>query len=93
MAKVKGKTKNGFEFEIDPEMLDDMEFIEDVAAIQKGNLWKLPDVMDKIFGVEQKEALYASIKAEDGRVPTAAVTDMLEEIFEAALGETEAKNS
>jgi hypothetical protein len=80
---VKGTTKTGFEFEYDEQRLDDMEFIE-VAAAADENVTVLPKLLDMVLGKEQKQRLYDHLRAEDGRVPTQAVGDAMEEIFAAA---------
>ena len=91
MAEIKVKISNGFECVIDDEMLDDMELVEDLAAVQNDDAFRLPDVIVRILGQEQKDALYESLRNEKGKVTVKAVTDALVEIF-GASGE-DAKNS
>jgi len=79
----KGKTKTGFEFEIDPKAFDDWEILEKLNAIDKGNTNLAVDVANAVLGEEQMNALKEHIRAEKGKV---SITDMmasLEEIFEA----------
>lgn len=80
---VKGKTKTGFEFEYNELRLDDMEFIELVAQADS-NVTVLPKLLNMVLGEEQKKRLYDHLRVEDGRVPTQALADAVEEIFEAA---------
>jgi hypothetical protein len=80
---VKGTTKTGFEFEYNEQRLDDMEFIELAAAVDD-NVTLLPKLLNMVLGEEQKKRLYDHLRAEDGRVPTQAVADAMEEIFGAA---------
>lgn len=80
---VNGKTKTGFEFEFDELRLDDMEFIEVAAAVDE-NVTLLPKLLTMVLGEEQKKRLYDHLRTEDGRVPTQAVADAIEEIFGAA---------
>lgn len=80
---VNGKTKTGFEFEYDEQRLDDMEFIEVAAAVDE-NVTLLPKLLNMVLGEEQKKRLYDHLRTEDGRVPTQAVADAIEEIFGAA---------
>ena len=87
---VKGKTKSGFEFEYDELKLDDMEFIEMVAGLEE-DATLLPKLLNRVLGKEQKQKLYDHLREEDGRVPTQAVSDAMEEMFNAAGDQT--KNS
>ena len=87
---VKGTTKTGFEFEFDELRLDDMEFVELAAAVDE-NVTLLPKLLNMVLGEEQKKRLYDHLRTEDGRVPTQAVADAMEEIF-AAAGD-QSKNS
>lgn len=87
---VRGKLENGFEFEIDEEMLDDMRFIELLSATYNDPV-KVIDLANFALGSEQKERLYKHLEDEKGRVKTQAFSDAMEEIFEKA-GET-VKNS
>lgn len=80
---VKGKTKTGFKFEFDELKLDDMEFIEMVAGVED-DVTLLPKLLNLVLGKEQKQKLYDHLRTEDGRVPTQAVSEAMEEIFAAA---------
>jgi hypothetical protein len=79
---TKGKLDNGFEFEIDERNLDDMRFIEDLAAMDDNPLI-MPRVFEKMLGKEQKEALYKHLE-KDGRVSIADFSAAITEIFEKA---------
>lgn len=80
---IKGETKTGFKFEFDEKRMDDMEFIEMLANIEN-DVTMLPKVLNTILGVEQKQKLYDHVREKDGRVPTEAVNNALEEMFDAA---------
>ena len=73
---------------IDENILDDMELFDAVAELQDGNGMMIPKVVSKVCG-DQKKAVYDHCRAEDGRVPVQAVTEIVSEIFEAL----NAKNS
>lgn len=91
MAKRKGTLENGFKFDIDDAVLDDMELIDDMAEAQGDNPLKISAVMNKVLGEEQKGRLYDHVRDEaTGRVPVEKVSACLAEIFE-KIGE-EAKN-
>ena len=88
---IKGKTTTGFTFKIDQKAVQDMEFIELVAAARDDGLL-LPEILKKLLGEEQKKALYDHIRAEHGSVPVDAVTNEIMDIL-AAFNETpETKN-
>lgn len=81
---IKGTTESGFDFEIDEDALDDMELLEDLCALDRGELDVLPAVLGRIIGENQKKALYDHVRNEKGRVPTTAVVNEIKSIFEAA---------
>ena len=87
---VKGKTKAGFEFEIDMANIEDMRFIEDLADADEGEPRTLRRVLDKMLGKEQKERLYEFYQDEKGRVPVDSIRDAIGEMF-ASIGD-ESKN-
>ena len=76
-----GVTSSGFHFEIDEDNLDDIEVLEGLAKIDKGNPLALPDVIERILGTEQKKALYEHIRKEKGKVPTSTVNQELTDII------------
>lgn len=89
--------QNGFKCEIDDQRLDDMELLEDLVAVDKGDVLKLPAIIEKILGVEQKKKLYDKVRdKKTGTVSSIAVADALQEIMETMSeqdAEDAAKNS
>ena len=85
-----GKTKSGFKFKIDEKIADDMELLEDIAKTDKDTSY-FPTVLNKIFGEEQKKALYDHLRNKDGRVPIEATLTEFTEIMNLASEKT--KNS
>ena len=83
---MKGELKNGFKFDVDPAILDDMELIDALAKVQGEDATAISVVVQKIFGEDQRQALYDSVRTENGRVPIQSVVNAVVEIFE-ALGE------
>lgn len=81
---MKGTTESGFEFEIEEDALDDIELLEDLCALDRGELDALPTALERIIGTEQKKALYNHVRNEKGRVTTTAVVNEIKNIFEAA---------
>lgn len=87
---VKGKTKSGFEFELDDEAMDDLEFVE-LLAESDMNPSVIPQIVKTILGEKQYAELKEHLRNDKGRIPMSAVDEALTEMFEAA-GES-VKNS
>lgn len=83
---VKGKTSSGFEFEIDSNNLDNMEFL-DALAQADANVLMLSKVCDMLLGAEQKAKAYDFLRV-DGRVPIQSVVELIAEIMNTAGEET-----
>lgn len=77
----RAKTKSGFSFVLRENVGDDMELLEQLRALDKGDYTLMPDVLVKILGEKQKEKLYDHVRTEDGRVPISEVGKELTEIF------------
>ena len=82
----KGKTENGFNYEIDEKVLDDMELIDAMAASQGDDPTQISTVVLKIFGPDQRTKLYDHVRTEDGRVPITEVANIITEIIN-SIGE------
>lgn len=87
-----GKLKNGFKFEIDENVLDDMELLDDMAEAEGENPLKISAVIVRVLGKEQRKRLYDSLRGEDGRVHIEDATAAFTEILKIA-GEEDGKNS
>lgn len=87
---IKGKTKSGFEFEIDETIADDMEFMEGLADAMDDAI-KFPKVIAQLLGDEQKARLYNHVKGDGKRVSVQKTVEEFTEIMTIA-GE-ELKNS
>lgn len=85
MAVVKIKTKSGFECEVDESVANDMEVLDLVVDIEKGNVLKYPALLAKLMGEETKRRLYNHVRV-DGRVPCDAIDTEITEIFVALNG-------
>jgi hypothetical protein len=88
--KVTGKLENGFEYEIDDAVLDDMEMVDALSEAQSTNPLALSTVINKLLGNEQKKALYDAVRREDGTVPIEDITQSVVAIFQ-SIGD-EGKN-
>lgn len=77
----KGKTKSGFEFEVDENVLNDMRLVDAVAEIADGsNPLAISFVIKKILG-DSRDALYKHVSEEDGRVPVERINDEITDII------------
>ena len=80
---MQGKTKSGFEFEVDQKKLDDYELLEDLADMADGKEGKIVFVIKRLLGEEQKDRLKDFLRDKDGRVAASEMTRELMEIFNA----------
>lgn len=78
---IEGVTKSGFQFRLDDEVTDDYDLLEDLCEIDAGNGGKIPSILTRLLGKEQKEALKNHVRTETGRVPTSRMMEELMEIF------------
>lgn len=87
MELIHIQTSCGFETDINPAVLDDMLIIEDLAALDNGDLLKISGIMTKLLGAEGKKLLYEVLQTEDGRVPVSSISEALAEII-SAIGDS-----
>lgn len=87
---IEGKTKSGFAYSIPESRFDNMELLDALVAIDKGDGSQLPAALDMLLGKEQKKALYDHVRTTEGIVPVSAVSAELMEIMQ---GDKTAKNS
>lgn len=80
---LKGVTKSGFRYSIDPNVIRDMETLELMGEVYKDNPNPLayPKLLTNIFGERQKKNLYAFCKKRYGKVDIEDVTNIVDEIF------------
>lgn len=74
-------TSTGFICQVDENCLDDMEMLEQVVEVDKGNVLVIPDMLVKLLGAEGKQALYNHVRTADGRVPMTACAEEIASIF------------
>ena len=85
--------QNGFKCSIDDQRLDDMELLEDLVEVDEGNILKLPAVIDKILGVEQKKKLYNKLRdKKTGIVSSEVVAEAFQELME-RMSEADAEDA
>lgn len=87
---IKGTTTSGFEYKIEEEALDDYELLEDLAALDGGNVGKVFSVADRFLGKQQHTALKEHIRGKKGRV---SASKMMKEITEIMNSNNDGKNS
>lgn len=74
------KTSSGFYCKVDESAMNDMELLEDLAAIDGGDISVLPDALSRIIGAENKRKLYDHVRV-NGRVPIDSVSQEIGEII------------
>lgn len=77
-----GKTKSGFEYDVDKQVFDDMRLLDAVSEIDD-NPAKISKVALLVLGKDQKNRLYDHIKLDNGRIPVEKASDEIAEIFNA----------
>ena len=87
----RGKLENGFEYEVDENVLDDMEMLDALAEAQGEDPLKITVVSKKLLGEEQRKRLYDHLRNDEGRVPVEAAAQAITDIM-LQLGE-DGKNS
>ena len=88
---LQGKTESGFEFEIDEDIMDDMEVIE-IIAEAGDNALAVPKMIEALLGAEQKARIYEHCRGENGRVRASEVEKECAQIFEYLRTQNETKN-
>lgn len=74
------KTSSGFSCDVDERAMNDMELLEDLAAIDGGDISVLPSALSRIVGSENKRKLYDHVRI-NGRVPIDSVSQEIGEII------------
>ena len=76
---MRGVTKSGFAFELEDEAFNDYEILEQLRAVDKGDLTAIVDVVNTLFSEEQKNALKEHLSDKHGRV---GMKEMIQEVAE-----------
>lgn len=76
-----GKTKSGFEYDIPDSIGDDYEVLECIAQLQKGEITAVVELIDHVFGKEQKNAFKDHCRDESGKVSTERMMTEFFDIF------------
>lgn len=78
---ITGKTKTGFEYEIDKKILNDYEFLEEIDNIGKNPLIIIK-LLKRLLKEEQLEKLKEHIRNEEGIVQIDKMEKELTDIFD-----------
>lgn len=76
---ITGKTKSGFEFKLEDNVLDDYELIEALGELDENPL-KISKVIDLLFG-NRKNEVKEFIKRQKGYVSTKEMSNLITEVF------------
>lgn len=79
---LKGKTKSGFDFEINEKRLKDWRLLRKIAAADENPLLT-PELLDAILGQEQSKELENHLEDEDGIVDPELMSEDIASIFAA----------
>ena len=88
---IKGTTKDGFNYSVDPDDVKDMRVIELMAKTKHDGTY-FPELASRILGDKQKERLYKHLEDKKGRVSPDRFGDALDEIMTAINNAEETKN-
>lgn len=80
---VREVTLHGVTFEIDPEILDDLDVLDALDQIQEGNGLRVAGLLRKLTGEKFNEMRDALRDPDSGRIPVAVASDFMGELFEA----------
>lgn len=80
---IKGKTKSGFEFQLEDDVMNNMELVDLLADDSENEIIKTSKTLKMIMDPDQKKRLYDHLRTQTGRVPADAVMRVIEEIFTA----------
>lgn len=87
---ISGKTKSGFEYTLEENVMDNMELVDVLADESDDISIRVSRIVKLVLPAEQRKQLYDHHRTQDGRVPVEAVYADISEIF-ASFGQ--GKNS
>ena len=80
---IEGTTRSGFAFCVDDAVADNMELVDAIADTSEDDPLAFSRVCRLLLGNEQRKQLYDHLRAADGRVPLAAVSEALADVMAA----------
>lgn len=87
---IEGKTKSGFEFKLDEEVLNDYELLEALLKVDAGDGSAIVDAINRMLDETQRKALKNHLRNEKGRV---GAREMIVEVAEIMKASKDGKNS
>lgn len=78
-----GTTSTGFEWELEDDVLDDMELLDALADWDRGKETGAIYACRLLLGEQQRAALYDHLRGKNGRVKATAVLNAVTEILTA----------
>lgn len=77
------KTETGFECDFEKEAFNDMELLEAIEDMDKGEAMAFVPFVRKLFKPEDKARLYDYVREPDGRVPPEKIGAVIHDIIQA----------
>ncbi len=74
------KTSAGFEADVDEKRFNNMELLDAIVELEKGNTLVLSRLADLVLG-DDKQRLYDAVRDEDGIVPIDLASAQINEIM------------
>ena len=78
---ITAKTADGFEIELDENVLDDAELLDSLGSMQDGDVLAMGRLAQRLLGKAGRKKLYDHLRTPEGRVPVAAVATALGELL------------
>lgn len=78
------KTNSGFEIDFNATCMNNMELLDQLVAMETGDILAVSKICNLIFSKEDKQRLYDHVKEKDGRVPLEKIDVEINEIFSLA---------
>lgn len=78
---IQGKTESGFVYELEDDVMDNMELVDAMAKMQDDSPLSVSAVIKLVLGEEQRQKLYDHVRLENGRVPASKVFEEIKEII------------
>lgn len=89
---ITGKTETGFEFTVSDSARNDWELVEALAELDAGNNYKIGEVLTRLVGDEQKNALKEHCRNAEGIVPADVMYNEIGSIFKYIREHPQTKN-
>lgn len=85
---IEGKTKRGFDYTLNDDVLDDWDLLESLTKLDKGDTSAIVEVSMRLLGEEQYKRMKDFLR-KDGKLKA---SDFVQEISEILLSSKETKN-